>query len=112
MNEIGQKVKEWRKKKGFYTPCNMNSDSSIDHLLMSDAEIMLAKLALVHSEISEAVEAVRNQDEANFREELADAILRILDIAATCEIDIEEEIEKKMASNEGRSSRNEKFLSI
>lgn len=34
-------------------------------------------LCLIHSEVSEALEAYRNNDDVNFREELADVAIRL-----------------------------------
>ena len=63
---------------------------------------------LVVTEISEAAEAVRLQNDANFREELADTFIRLLDITGTMNIDIEKEIVNKMHINEGRPLRHGK----
>jgi len=38
-------------------------------------------LCLVHSEVSEALEAYRNGNNENFEEELADVIIRVMDMA-------------------------------
>jgi len=40
-----------------------------------------AILALIHSEVSEALEAFRHNDKTNFAEELADILIRVLDCA-------------------------------
>jgi len=64
------------------------------------------KIALIHSEISEAYEAYRHQNmdgKDGFKEELADAIQRILHLCGVFSIDIEQEIVKKIASNENRA---------
>jgi len=65
-------------------------------------ENMLGKLMLVVSEISEAAEDVRHEQWEHFGEELADTIIRIMDIAATLEIDLEKEIDRKMEINRNR----------
>jgi NTP pyrophosphatase (non-canonical NTP hydrolase) len=58
---------------------------------------------LVVTELAEAAEAVRHGDEANFKEEMADAYIRMLDMTGTfVGFDLEQEIENKMAVNEGR----------
>lgn len=44
------------------------------------------KIALIHSEVSEALEAHRAGDKANLVEELADTILRIMDIAGRLQL--------------------------
>ena len=47
-----------------------------------------AVLALVHSEVSEALEAFRIDDKENFIEELADVVIRVLDLSEGLEMDI------------------------
>lgn len=70
------------------------------------AEINVAeKIALIHSEISEAFEAYRHKNidgKDGFKEELGDAIQRILHLAGVFDIDIEAEILKKIESNKNR----------
>ena len=39
-------------------------------------------LALIHSEVSEALEAYRNNDLPNFKEEIADIVIRVFDLCA------------------------------
>jgi len=63
------------------------------------------KIALIHSEISEAFEAYRHKNfdgKDGFKEELGDAVQRILHLAGIFNIDIESEILKKIESNKGR----------
>jgi NTP pyrophosphatase (non-canonical NTP hydrolase) len=62
----------------------------------------LKRLALVTSEVGEAVEAIRKHDISNMGEELADIVIRCADLASFCEIDLEKEIIKKMAYNKTR----------
>jgi NTP pyrophosphatase (non-canonical NTP hydrolase) len=76
--------------------------------------IVAEKLALVHSEISEALEAVRDTTPTHFpvskkippftnlEEELADAIIRILDLAEFIEADVGGAIVAKLTINKGR----------
>lgn len=91
LNRVAGNIKAWRIRKGFSMPETFD-----------DVDLLLSKLALVHSEVSEATEAVRHGDAANFAEELADAVIRILDISASLGIDLEQAIEDKMEKNEGR----------
>lgn len=63
-------------------------------------------LALIHSEVSEALEADRKGDQENFEEELADVVIRILDLCGSRGIDLEGAIYKKMEKNKGRSYRH------
>ena len=91
LNEYAIEIAKWRESKGFITP---------EHI--SDATGTLAKLMLVVSEVSEACEAIRDNDFFNFKEEIADTFIRLLDICGTMKIDIDTEIRTKMAKNEKR----------
>lgn len=63
-------------------------------------------LCLIHSEVSEALEAYRKDDMNNFKEELADIVIRVLDAAGGYKIDLESEIRKKHEINKKRSYRH------
>lgn len=65
-----------------------------------------AILALITSETSEALEAFRHNDKDNFAEECADQIIRILDLTAGLEIDIDAAISAKMEKNKTRGFRH------
>lgn len=66
------------------------------------------KLALIHSEISECLEAVRKNDAYNEAEELADAVVRILDYAGGFGIDLSGAYYRKMLANYQRPHRHGK----
>lgn len=71
-----------------------------------DDIIVSEKIALIHSEVSEAYEAYRHQNikgKDGFEEELGDAVQRILHLCAVLDIDIEEAILKKLEVNKGRN---------
>ncbi|MDC6267739.1 MazG nucleotide pyrophosphohydrolase domain-containing protein [Lysinibacillus fusiformis] len=59
-------------------------------------------LALVHSEVSEALEADRKGESQKFQEELADVCIRVFDLAGSKGIDLESIIMAKMAYNKTR----------
>ena len=63
-------------------------------------------VALIHSEASEAVEAIRKGDRENFTEELADVIIRCLDAAGGLDLDIGQAIIDKLEKNKQRGYRH------
>jgi len=65
-----------------------------------------AILALIHSELSEALEAFRADDKANFAKELADVIIRVLDCAVGLDIDMDLEVTENLIKNRGRGYRH------
>ena len=71
--------------------------------------IVAEKLCLIHSEVSEAVEASRKNlmdDKLTHRKgvevELADAVIRILDLAGALELDLAGAIQEKLMYNQSR----------
>lgn len=71
---------------------------------------VMAKLALVHSEVSEGVEGYRkgrNDDHLPHRDmlevELADAVIRILDLAGGLNLDVAGAVVEKLAYNQKRA---------
>lgn len=122
INELAQKVHENAKSKGFFDePKNLGE-----------------MLCLIHSEVSEALEAIRtnkyakefdkknsdyllgrgNMDDWNshfkthikntFEDELADTVIRIMDLCAFKGIDLEWHIVNKMRANEMRERKHGK----
>lgn len=55
---------------------------------------------------------MRHGDTANFEEELADAVIRILDICGTMGIDLEQAILNKMARNRERPVKHGKVTTL
>lgn len=67
---------------------------------------VVEKLALVHSEVSEAFGAYRHKNidgEDGFKEELGDVVARVLHLCGIFDIDLEAEILKKIEINKNRN---------
>lgn len=64
--------------------------------------ILLAKLALITSEVGEAVSALQHDDETAFAEEVADIVIRVLDLCGAESIDLGGEVLNKMRTNRAR----------
>jgi len=78
-------------------------------------QVVLAALALVTTEISEAVEAIRKHDPTTwantkekdtFARELAGATIRIMDLAAWTGVDLGEAIRAELEANKARGYKH------
>ncbi len=66
-----------------------------------------AQIALIHSELSEALQADRKREgDAAVTEELADVVIRVLDTARDQKLDIAGAIVKKAEANKARPYRH------
>jgi NTP pyrophosphatase (non-canonical NTP hydrolase) len=65
-----------------------------------------AILALIHSEVSEALEGFRKGDKVNFSEEMAEVLIRVLDCTGGLEIDIDAAVRAKLEKNKTRGFRH------
>lgn len=91
----------------------------LKRLLVTHGSNVSEKLALIHSEVSEALELLREkgfdpQDRPKgidgkplgFGSELADIVIRVFDLAGILKIDLADEIREKMIYNAKRSFRH------
>jgi len=65
-----------------------------------------AILALIHSEVSEALEAFRKDDGESFMEEMADVLIRVLDCVGGFESDFDAVVRAKLEKNRQRGIRH------
>ena len=93
LNELAQLCHSIAVEKGFW-----EKERNIGEALM-----------LIVTELAEAMEAHRVQDHDNFREEIADAFIRLLDLCGGLKLDIEEEIIKKSLKNKNRPYKHGKI---
>ena len=63
-------------------------------------------LALIHSEVSEALEEVRDDNKDTFSIEIADVFIRLFHLCGDLNIDIEKAIETKMKKNTTRAKKH------
>jgi len=91
-----QYIALWRERKGFVTSW----------------ENVPEKLMLVVSELSEALEEYRKEpvDAIRFGEEIADAVIRLFDLAGSLGLPLEAQIVEKMRTNLRRGYRHDKRL--
>lgn len=71
-----------------------------------DVRKVITLLALVTTEVAEAIEAVREDDRTNFAEEMADTVIRCLDICGGLGIDLDAEVRANLAKNRTRGYRH------
>ena len=80
--------------------------NAIEHGWWNEDRTTPELLCLVHSEVSEALEAYRNHDDDLMAEELADVVIRVMDMAEQFGIDLEAEVLRKHEINKGRAYRH------
>ena len=72
-----------------------------------DVKIILAKLLLINGEVAEATEVLRkDQGIERFHEELADIMIRLLDLMGYTQMDVDTVVAQKMDYNKSRPYRH------
>jgi len=112
-------ITAWGKSKGWDKPALVREKGNpATHGAPKGVKIaeVLAKIALTHTELSEAVEEARDGryllwltpegKPEGFVTELADAVIRIFHIAGLMGLDLEGAVKTKQLYNEGRSYRH------
>jgi NTP pyrophosphatase (non-canonical NTP hydrolase) len=108
INEYCKEAYKTARLKGFYGTYAqyLKTDPRYFLHLRNKAEM----IALMHSELSEALEALRSTDQSknNVGEEFADCCIRVFDYCGAFNIDLEKEILKKMKINAKRAIKHNK----
>lgn len=104
LTELSEKIVGINKRAGWWTRSDFYLEGK------DRVTLIASKLALVHSEISEALEGVRKDlmddhlpDREMVEVELADAVIRILDLAGYMGLDIGAALSEKIAYNQTRA---------
>jgi len=99
IKNIGKTAHEVNKNNGWdvFQPSDWPSKLSKDNI-----RFLCTHTALIHTEVAEATEAIRNRDKENFIEELADTVIRIASIAHGLGVDLGPVIKKKIKKNSTR----------
>ncbi len=95
--DLMHEAHEYAKRQGFWDQIVGGEDP-----FANEVDVVLSKLALIMKELGGAVQATRVEDRAKFGEELADATIRIFDLAHACGVNLDQEIVCKMETNEDR----------
>lgn len=105
MDDRAQEVHAWARRQGFYH----REFITVRDPVLGDVEARVPnpslpaeKLMLVVTEVSEAMEALRNDDRENEAEEIADAVIRLMDYAAWRGFNIDAAVRRKMGRNHER----------
>lgn len=99
-------------RKGFYDMWSKLMghlhETRADEELMSFVNALwtATRLALIHAEVSEALECVARDNHQALPGELADIQLRLMDLSANLSIDLDAAAAAKHAYNEGRPIRH------
>ena len=127
-NELSKKINTGVREKGFWDSMHKSVDYVGDYIaeyglsneiVKATKDAFIAqKIGLVMSEWGEALEAMRKPNyEANgygigvkdsFVDEIADTIIRLLDLCGELEIDIDAQMEWKMNYNKSREAKHGK----
>ncbi len=118
INNLAEQIFDWACEKGWWDSYPQTRHQTGKRLIQLNADQIASKLMLATSELAEALEVIRNPDASltgiemvggkpeGFGIELADCIIRILDLSAALDIDIGHCIAVKMGYNQTRPYRH------
>lgn len=104
LNEIAKQVHRTARNKGFWDHSRVKGleIGDVPPVEITNPSIVPEKLMLIVTEVAEAMEAHRDGDEPLLVEELADVIIRVLDLTQWKGYDIEGAVYAKMRKNQAR----------
>ena len=111
-NEMATEAHRIAKDHGFHTPVlprpSTTRPASEQTVVWSDirAREFLASLMLIGTELAEAAEEVRKGSSDGIFEEIADVIIRCLDLCGASDVDIHSLVVEKMRKNEARPHKH------
>ena len=99
LNRLGKVVLSLAEEKGFTYPKNLMQSGKV-----------LKHIALIHSEVSEAMEESRVPNLQKFKLEIADIIIRVIALATSLDINIDDVIIEKLLINQNRPYKHNKLF--
>lgn len=109
LNAMAKAIHQNNSDAGWWSPEDIDALNIGKKMSKQGVTIVAMKLALVHSEVSEALEGIRKglNDEhlpnrKMFEVEIADVFIRLFDIAGACKIDLGGAFIEKLAYNQKR----------
>lgn len=113
LNDWSEEVFESNLKVGWWTKEEvelLNKDKAAGKYSKPSATLIASKLALIHSEVSEALEGMRKglmddhlPDRTMFETELADVQIRLFDLVGACKLDLYGATKDKFEYNQKRA---------
>lgn len=101
LDDLAQECHDISKAHGFWDHAIVDRDPA-EMREVKNPSINAEKICLMHSELSEALEAQRNGDRDQEEEELADVIIRVLDYSHARGFSMDQAVRQKMAKNRDR----------
>lgn len=101
LDDLAQECHDISKAHGFWDHAIVEHDAAEMRAIVNPS-INGEKIALMHSELSEALEACRDGDRDQEEEELADTIIRILDYAHARGFSMDKTVRAKITKNRDR----------
>lgn len=97
LNSLARACHQTAVSHGFWDHATIDPGASEPHV--DNPSIWPEKIALIHSEASEMLDALRDGNEDALGEECADLLIRLLDFTDARNIDLDYHVDRKMAKN-------------